>query len=53
MATFTIGNFDGMSFADNGVTVQSLTAYGIGGALTMVPTRSGSPQPASAVAPIR
>lgn len=36
MATFTIGNFSGLSFKDNALVTQSLQVYGIQGTLTKI-----------------
>ena len=33
VAIFNIGNFDGFTFADNGLVVQTLQVYGIGGSI--------------------
>lgn len=36
MAKFTIGNFDGLTFADNGIVSQSINAYGVSGIVRSV-----------------
>ena len=44
MATFTIGNFNGLTFADFGLVTQSLQAYGMSGTVTNVGVSFGGLQ---------